>query len=71
MTADQVDELFEDCMDEEDDDGLIPYIRKYIINLFQIVKLLLTAETHNAGVHHSVGGKDHYWDQISVINLTF
>lgn len=30
LTEDQVDELFEDCLDEEDDDGQIPYIRKFV-----------------------------------------
>lgn len=25
----QVDELVKDCMDPEDDDGMIPYARKY------------------------------------------
>lgn len=29
MTDDQVDELFDDCMDEEDDEGEIEYIRKF------------------------------------------
>lgn len=29
LTNDQVDELFDDCLDEEDDDGMIPYDRKY------------------------------------------
>lgn len=28
LTEDEVDELFEDCLDEEDDEGQIPYIRK-------------------------------------------
>ncbi len=28
MTQDQVDELFADCMGEENDDGEIDYIRK-------------------------------------------
>lgn len=48
MTEDQVDELFEDCMDEEDDEGEIEYTRKFIssvwvsnIFLYQKKKLII------------------------------
>lgn len=30
LTQEQVDELFADCMGEENDDGEIEYIRKFI-----------------------------------------
>lgn len=31
LTNEQVDEVFKDCMGEEDDDGNIKYARKYSI----------------------------------------
>lgn len=42
MTDDEVDELMEDCLEEEDDEGEIPYIRKYLnMKIFTFCTLLL------------------------------
>lgn len=30
LTEAEVDELLEDCVDPEDDEGMIPYVRKYL-----------------------------------------
>lgn len=39
MEEKEVDEVVKDCMDPEDDDGMIPYARKFFLH-FLFMKLI-------------------------------
>lgn len=52
MTDDEVDELMEDCLEEEDDEGEIPYIRKYLnMKIFTFCTLLLWRIVYKFSFH--------------------
>lgn len=43
LTDEQVEELFADCMDPEDDEGMIPYSRKY----YDLSRMFICSVIHN------------------------
>jgi len=42
LTEAEVDEVTKDCLDPEDEDGMIPYVRKYVYgtSIIQILKFM-------------------------------